>query len=119
MKQTTKSTSGTHFLDVTIFASRNELVSICGKSLNRSGDDKVRYCWDMETEDGEVFTVYDWKDKIIKKSDEPIAWHIGSFTYLAADNARFEINQALQQLRDNNRINETLNRLRNEKEISS
>lgn len=98
MKQTTKNTSGTHFLDVTVFASRNELITICGKPQSSSADFKVRYCWDMETEDGDVFTVYDWKD-VRRKADEPIVWHIGSYNYLAADTARHELTQALKQLR--------------------
>ena len=119
MKQTTKSTNGTHFLNVTVFASRREIYLICGEPSTNNGDDKVRYCWDMETEDGEPFSIYDWRDIIIRKLDEPITWHIGSFNYLAADNARFEINQALQQLRDSQRIDEALKQLRNETEISS
>lgn len=99
MKQTTKSTSGVHFLDVTVFASREELITICGKPLSNSGDGKCRYHWNMETEDGEVFTIYDWKDTVIRDLDEPIKWNIGSFNYLTADNAQFEINEALKQLR--------------------
>ncbi len=104
MKQTTKSTSGTHFLDVTVFASRNELITICGQPQSSSGDDKSRYCWDMETEDGGIFTIYDWKDLFIRELDEPINWHIGSFDYLTADTARYEINQALKQLRNEKEI---------------
>lgn len=103
MKQTTKSTSGTHFLDVTVFASRNELITICGKPQSSSADFKVRYCWDMETEDGTVFTIYDWKDSF-RKLDEPFMWLIGSFDYLTADTARYEINQALKQLRNEKEI---------------
>jgi hypothetical protein len=104
MKQTTKSTSGTHFLDVTVFASRKELITICGKPQPSSDDFKVRYCWDMETEDGDVFTIYDWRDLFIRDLDEPITWHIGSFDYLAADTARHELTQALKQLRYANQI---------------
>lgn len=104
MKPTTKNTSGTHFLNVTVFASRREIFTICGQPSMADGDEKVRYCWDMETEDGEVFTIYDWRDIIIRKSDEPINWHIGSFNYLAADNARFELTEALNQLRNGKAI---------------
>ncbi len=100
MKQTTKSPSGTLFMSVTVFASRNELAAVCGTPQYFFGNSKVRHCWDMETEDGDVFTIYDWKQPHNIDSDEPITWSIGSLNYLAADTARSEINQALKQIRN-------------------
>jgi hypothetical protein len=34
----------------------------------------------METEDGEVFTIYDWKEYRMIDVNEKIEWHIGSFS---------------------------------------
>jgi hypothetical protein len=63
MKITNSSTNGTSFYDVTIKASVNQLINAFGEPDydGNTGEDKVNFEWEMETEDGEVFTIYDWK----------------------------------------------------------
>ena len=72
-------TQGTSFHDSTIRASVNELIEVLGKPCNQSnnGQDKVNFEWNCKTEDGEVFTIYDWKEYRSITEDEQIDWHIG------------------------------------------
>ena len=79
MKITKSSTNGTSFHDVVIKASVNHLISVLGEPSyqNNTGDDKVNFEWDCETEDGDVFTIYDWKEYRPISKDEQIEWHIG------------------------------------------
>jgi hypothetical protein len=52
----------------------------------------------METEEGEVFTVYDWKEGRVLDEDELIEWHIGGHSSFATDLAVNEIAGALNEL---------------------
>jgi len=80
MKKTTKSTNGTSFHGETISASVNDLIRILGEPTNEQNDgsDKVNFEWEMELDNGEVFTVYDWKEYRRISKTEIIEWHIGS-----------------------------------------
>jgi hypothetical protein len=49
----------------------------------------------METEDGEVFTVYDWKEYRQLDENEDIEWHIGGRSGLTTGKALSEITKAL------------------------
>jgi len=79
-KKTNSSTNGTSFHDVTIKASVNQLINAFGEPDydGNTGEDKVNFEWEMETEEGEVFTIYDWKEYRVLKSDEIVTWHIGA-----------------------------------------
>jgi hypothetical protein len=78
-KKTYKDTDGTSFHGVTIRATVDQLTKAFGEPYDsNSGEDKVNFVWDMETEDGEVFTIYDWKEYRVLKSDEIVTWHIGA-----------------------------------------
>ena len=63
MTQTNKSTSGTSFHDTTISLTVHTLRKLLGTPTYEynTGRDKTNYEWKMETSDGDVFTVYDWK----------------------------------------------------------
>ena len=101
MKQTIKNATGVHYLDVTVFATLDELIAVCGPP--QYVHDVMRgscYEWGMETEDGDIFVIYDKLDHVMLDSMEPITWRIGSLNYLTADTARSEINQALKQIRN-------------------
>ena len=50
----------------------------------------------METEDGEPFTVYDWKEYRPLPEDEVIEWHIGGRSGLTTEKALLEIREALR-----------------------
>jgi hypothetical protein len=78
-KKTYKDTDGTSFHGVTIRATVDQLTKVFGEPYDSSsGEDKVNFVWDMEDNEGEVFTIYDWKEYRVLRSDEMITWHIGS-----------------------------------------
>ena len=56
---------------------------------------KVNFEWDMETDEGEVFTIYDWKEYRVLRSDEMITWHIGSKSKSDSNVAERELLKAL------------------------
>ena len=99
MKQTTQSGVGTSFHSVTFKATVNELRGILGKPTcdENTGDDKINFEWVMETESGEVFTVYDWKEYRVISENEEIEWHIGGKNEAVTITAREEIKTALKE----------------------
>jgi hypothetical protein len=81
-KKTNQSTDGTSFQGVTILTSVQNLINTFGKPDygDNTGKDKVNFEWDLETRDGDVFTIYDWKEYRKLDLNEPIEFHIGSFS---------------------------------------
>lgn len=100
MKPTTQSAVGTSFHNSTVNATVNQLRKILGEPLfeDNKGDDKVNFEWELETEDGEVFTVYDWKEYRSISEDEVINWHIGAKHWTVSNRAEEEIKAALSGL---------------------
>jgi len=96
-KKTYQSTDGTSFHGVTIRASVDQLTKAFGDPtiVDNTGEDKVNYEWDMETDEGEVFCIYDWKYYRPLRSDESVEWNIGSRSESISREARGEINKAL------------------------
>jgi len=92
-KKTYKDTDGTSFHGVTIRATVNQLISAFGEPSEDSntGEDKVNFEWEMETEDGEVFTIYDWKEYRMIDVDEYVIWHIGAKDKSTSNTAEDEI----------------------------
>lgn len=90
IKRTNKSLDGTSFHGATISATLADLQIILG-APNHSGDhhDKVQNEWELELEDGTVFSVYDWKEYRRYTDKETIEWHIGGMdqkdTFVAQD----------------------------------
>jgi len=78
IKKTNKSLDGTSFHGATISATLADLQIILG-APSHTGDsnDKVQNEWDLELEDGTIFTVYDWKEYRNYGDKETIEWHIG------------------------------------------
>ena len=95
MKPTTQSANGTSFYKVTLDAPLRSLVKVLGKP--ETGFDKSQFEWVMETEDGDVFTVYDWKEDNRIDPNEIISWHIGGKDKLSTLAAKIEILDALEQ----------------------
>ena len=93
MKITNSSTNGTSFHGVTIKASVNDLISILGEPTiqDNTGDDKFNFLWDCETEDGDVFTIYDWKEYRKLDLDETIEWYIGAHSKSVSNTAFDEL----------------------------
>ena len=65
------------------------------KFESNDGQDKCNFDWIMETEDGTVFTVYDWKEYRQLAEDEVIEWHIGGRSGADTEKALLEIREAL------------------------
>jgi hypothetical protein len=96
-KKTYKDTDGTSFHGTTIRASVNQLTKAFGDpDDNNTGEDKVNFVWDMETNEGEVFTIYDWKEGRPLGKDEFVTWHIGAKSKSVSNDAEREILKALK-----------------------
>ena len=96
-KKTYQITDGTSFYGITIRASVDELTNAFGEPSMEynTGEDKVNFEWEMETEDGEVFTIYDWKEYRKLDLDQKVEWHIGAKGLLTSITAKEEILKAL------------------------
>lgn len=73
---------GTSFYGLRLNATPNELISALGDPHyeDNSVDEKTSLEWDFETEDGLVFTIYDWKEYDAPASlhrDKKYYFHIG------------------------------------------
>jgi hypothetical protein len=92
-KKSTKNTDGTSFQDVTFKASVQQLTNVFGEPDYgyNTGEDKVNFEWEMETDEGEVFTIYDWKEYRELDLDETIEWHIGSHSRSISSDAQYEV----------------------------
>jgi hypothetical protein len=97
-KLTEKSANGTSFYDTVIRTTVNKLVEAVGKAQweNNSGDDKTNFNWICETEDGDVFTIYDWKEYRSIRLDETIEFHIGGESKSITDKAKRELLEILK-----------------------
>ena len=100
MKQTDKSANGTSFHNHTFSATVGDLRKALGEPYceQNDGEDKVNFEWIMETEDGTVFTVYDWKEYRQLDENEDIEWHIGGRSGLTTGKALSEITKALDSI---------------------
>jgi hypothetical protein len=91
-KKTYQDTYGTSFHGVVIQATVDQLTKIFGEPYdNNTGEDKVNFEWEMETDEGEVFTIYDWKECRPIGRDEFVTWHIGAKSRSIAGDASYEI----------------------------
>ncbi len=100
MKQTDKSANGTSFHDHTFSATVGDLRKSLGEPYceQNDGEDKVNFEWIMETEEGQVFTIYDWKEYRRLDEDETVEWHIGGRSGLTTGQALSEITKALDSV---------------------
>jgi hypothetical protein len=95
--KTNQSTNNTSFHGVTFRASVNQITSAFGEPTihDNTGEDKTNFEWEMETNEGKVFTIYDWKEYRKLDLNEKIVWHIGAKTHITCAIARSEIFQKL------------------------
>jgi hypothetical protein len=79
-KQTRKNAAGTSFHDTTIIATPQQLIDLFPNSYHEQNDgrDKTNFDFTLETESGEVFTIYDWKEYRPLDMNERVTWHIGA-----------------------------------------
>ena len=77
-KHTKQSASGTSFHGVEFSATPQQLINLFPNSYygNNDGSDKVNFDFTLETQNGDVFTIYDWKEYRSLKMNELIHWHI-------------------------------------------
>jgi len=94
MKRSDKEANGTSFHSHEIMLTRHMLISKIGEP-DYYGDhnDKVQYEWICETEDGDVFTIYDWKEYKPYNEWTPINWHIGGHKESVTEQALTELKQ--------------------------
>jgi hypothetical protein len=99
-KKTNSSVNGTSFHDVTILANVQDLIKALGEPTiqDNTGEDKVNFEWDCETEEGDVFTIYDWKEYREINDIEVIEWHIGAHSKSVSNVAKMEIQKQLNDL---------------------
>jgi len=97
MQKTLQSMDGTSFHNTTIKCSVSTLIKVLGEpdcAMN-DGEDKVNFEWYMETDNGDVFTVYDWKEYRSLNENEMIQWHIGGGNRNVTEQAAREIRDAI------------------------
>jgi hypothetical protein len=96
MKKTSKEANGTSFHDTVIESTVNELEHILGEPDygDNNGYDKVNFEWVMETDNGDVFTVYDWKEHRSLLGNTVVEWHIGGHSKDVTEQAKREIENA-------------------------
>jgi hypothetical protein len=97
LKSTSKSANGTSFHDSIVRASVNELIKVIGEPTyeDNTGKDKVNIEWVLEDDNGNVVTIYDYKEYRKIGYDEKIVWHIGGKNKDITDNAKEEIEYVL------------------------
>ena len=100
--QDTDRISGSSFHQDVIFATPNELKHILGAPIydGNDGEDKVNIEWYMEMPDGNVFTVYDYKEYRPLRPNERVEWHIGGHDRFSTHLAKQLLSEALQEAAD-------------------
>lgn len=64
-----------------VSATYNDLFKVFGSPIygpSASYEDKVTCEWNLKSEDGVIFTIYDWKEE--RTPLDVYDWHIGGFT---------------------------------------
>ncbi len=95
IKKTEQSTDGTSFHSITIKTTLGRLRAAFGdpQCENNYGEDKSNIDYSLETSDGDVFTVYDWKHYRPIGEDEVVDFHIGAYTNHIAFQAKQEMHK--------------------------
>jgi hypothetical protein len=93
MKKSEKSANGTSFHNSTVLSNKARISEVCGDPdyVDNSGQEKVNFEWIMETEDGDVFTIYSWKEYRELGVYETIEFHIGGMSKAITEKAKDEI----------------------------
>ncbi len=99
-KHTEKSASGTSFYSVVFSATPQQLIDLFPNSYygQNDGSDKTNFDFTLETKDGNVFTIYDWKEYRPLDMNEIIEWHIGGFNEQTCLQGKVEVLELLNKL---------------------
>jgi hypothetical protein len=97
MKLSSKGFGGTSFHGTVIIAKPSVLFEKIGvpQYHQNDGQDKTNFDWVCETESGEVFTIYDWKEYRPILMNEEIEFHIGGQSRDITERARKEVYQKI------------------------
>jgi hypothetical protein len=89
--------NGTSFHDTVIKTTVNKLTKALGEAqiIGNDGKDKVNFDWICETENGDIFTIYDWKEYRVLDLDETIEFHIGGKNRTVTQEAKEELLEIL------------------------
>jgi hypothetical protein len=92
----TDNIGGTSWYGLTLIATPNEIIKALEEPhfVDENVGEKVSLEWDYETEDGLVFTIYDWKEYL-----QPSALHRDSF---------YKFHIGVKESTDNSRVIEIL-----------
>lgn len=93
MAKLSNKNASTSFHFITIRTTVNKLTEVLGEAqiIDNTGDDKVNFDWNCETEDGDVFTIYDWKEYRPIGLNEMIEFHIGGESKSITEQAKMEL----------------------------
>lgn len=97
MKKTNLSSNGTSYHGVNITTTVRTLIEIIGEpsSEQNDGEDKVNFDWDCITNNGDVVTIYDWKEYRPISKDEIIEFHIGGHSLSHTLDAEKELSEMI------------------------
>jgi len=106
IRESVSSANGSSFYGDCVKATANELKQLIGNA--ESGWDKCQRNWvaeySYEDEDGdvcwEVFTIYDFKEIVWIDADDLYDYHIGAMSFTTSGEAKSQLLQALQELRN-------------------
>ena len=96
IKDTTKSSNDTSFYNDTVRTSFTILRAVLGKPQIIQNN-KIAFEWTKEI-DGEVFTVYDWKEEYFF-DDDFIDWHIGAITPETSNKAKAKLEELVLKVK--------------------
>lgn len=84
----------TSFWGDTIYASASEICNKLGVKIACYDGDKTHFEFELETEDGIPFTLYDWKEGDWVTEDTPLYYHIGAHNEEESKKARLALNES-------------------------
>lgn len=102
MKRSNQNPTGTSFHGNIIIATPNQLIELFGKPEygQNDGCDKVNMEWICENSDGEIVTIYDWKEYRPLQMDQSYEWHLGSHNPYSTLKAQRELSKAISALKN-------------------
>lgn len=97
VKETFKDCNGTSFHDTTIVTTPRKLVELFPNSYSEqnNGEDKVNFDFVLENSNGDIFTIYDWKEYRRIGMDEQIQFHIGGFSREVTEQSKKDLQKML------------------------
>lgn len=93
---------GSSFHNDVIYATPNEMKYILGKPTyeENTGEDKINMEWRMQMHDGNMFTVYDYKEYKPLHPNGQVEWHIGGHSRFDTHLVKTLLSEELQQAKD-------------------